>query len=209
MGFTAALYDAVLWRGERRGMRERRAAVLEQARGRTLEIGAGTGLNVPYYPEAVSELVLSEPVEAMSVRLARRAAEADAAIRVEPAPAEELPFEDDSFDTVVSTMVFCTVEDPERAIAEVARVLKPGGQLLFIEHVRSDSARLARWQDRLHGPWQLFGDGCNCNLPILDMVARALKVDRADRGKWDGMPRIVHPLVMGRAVPRLPALGGS
>ena len=72
-------------------------------------------------------------------------------------------------------MVICTVEDPDRALAEVRRVLKPGGQLLFIEHVRSDEPRLARWQDRLHGPWHAFGDGCNCNRPILDLVAAAVR----------------------------------
>jgi ubiquinone/menaquinone biosynthesis C-methylase UbiE len=200
MDFTAAFYDAVLWRGERRGMRERRRAVLGQARGHTLEIGAGTGLNLPYYPDTVSGLVVTEPVEAMAARLARRAAKQDAAIRVVSAPAEDLPFADDSFDTVVSTMVLCTVPDPERAIAEVARVLKPDGQLLFIEHVRSESPRLARWQDRLHKPWKAFGDGCNCNLPILDLVGEQIAVERVERERWRGMPRIVHPLVLGRAV---------
>lgn len=200
MGITAAFYEAVLWRGERRGMRARRAAVLADAHGRTLEIGAGTGLNLPHYPAAVSELVLTEPVKAMSVRLERRAAGAHLPARVVAAGAEELPFDDDSFDTVVSTMVFCTVEEPERALAEVARVLKPGGRLLFIEHVRSESARLARWQDRLHGPWKAFGDGCNCNLPILDMVGAAVHVERVEHDTWRGMPRIVHPLVVGRAV---------
>ena len=199
MGFTAAFYDAFLWRGERRGMRDRRQAVLGQARGRTLEIGAGTGLNLPYYPDAIGELFVTEPVAAMAARLEQRAAKQDR-IRVVAAPAEELPFDDDSFDTVVSTMVFCTVEDPERAIAEVARVLKPGGQLLFIEHVRSDSDRTARWQDRLHKPWRAFADGCNCNLPILDMVGEQIPVERVERDTWHGMPRVVHPLVLGRAV---------
>ena len=201
MGFTAAFYDAVLWRGERRGMREHRKAVIGQSRGRTLEIGAGTGLNLPHYPATVSDLFVTEPVEAMAVRLEQRAARQDPdRIRVVSASAEDLPFDDSSFDTVVSTMVFCTVEDPERAIAEVVRVLKPDGQLLFIEHVRSDDDRLARFQDRLHKPWKAFGDGCNCNLPILDLVADQIAVDRVERGTWRGMPRVVHPLVLGRAV---------
>ena len=200
MSLTSAFYDAFLWRGERRGMREHRAAVLGQAHGRTLEVGAGTGLNLPYYPDAVTELILTEPVDAMADRLARRAAKRDGATEVIAAPAEELPFPDNSFDTVVSTMVICTVDDPDRALAEITRVLKPGGQLLFIEHVRSDSPRLARWQDRLHGPWHAFGDGCNCNRPILDLVQGAVPVASVERGTWRGMPRIVHPLVMGRAV---------
>lgn len=200
MGVTAALYDAVLWQGERRGMRGKRASVLAGAYGRTLEIGAGTGLNLEHYPDAVGELVLTEPAEAMSVGLARRARKQGMPAHVISAPAEDLPFPDDSFDTVVATMVFCTVEDPERSIAEVARVLKPGGQLLFIEHVRSDSPRLARWQDRLHGPWRVFGDGCNCNRPILDLLSGGVEVERVDRSTWRGMPRIVHPLVYGKAV---------
>ena len=200
MGFTAAFYDAFLWRGERRGMRERRGAVLAAARGRTLEIGAGTGLNLPHYPASVDELVLTEPVDAMSVRLRKRAEEIGPHARVVGAGAEELPFPDDHFDTVVSTMVLCTVEDPERSVAEIRRVLRPGGQLLFIEHVRAESERLARWQDRLHKPWRVFGDGCNCNRPVLDLIGAGVALERVDRATWRGMPRTVHPLVYGRAV---------
>jgi SAM-dependent methyltransferase len=97
-------------------------------------------------------------------------------------------------------LVLCTVEDPERAIGEIRRVLKPGGQLLFIEHVRSESQRLARWQDRLHKPWFAFGDGCNCNRPVLDLISGGVSVERVERATWRGMPRIVHPLVYGKAV---------
>jgi ubiquinone/menaquinone biosynthesis C-methylase UbiE len=200
MGFTAAFYDAFLWRAERRGMRARRASVLAGAYGRTLEIGAGTGLNLEHYPDALDELVLTEPADAMSVRLTRRAARHGPHVRVVTAPAEDLPFADDSFDTVAATMVFCTVEQPERALAEVRRVLRPGGQLLFIEHVRSDSPRLARWQDRLHRPWRAFGDGCNCNRPLLELLGDGVSLQRVERGSWRGMPRIVHPLVYGKAV---------
>jgi ubiquinone/menaquinone biosynthesis C-methylase UbiE len=203
MGFTAAFYDAVLWRAERRGMRERRASVLAGATGRVLEIGAGTGLNLAHYPDAVDELVLTEPVEAMSVRLNRRAAKWGDRAQVVTAGAEELPFADDSFDTVVSTMVLCTVENPEHALAEINRVLKPGGQLLFIEHVRSDSPGLAKWQDRLHKPWFAFGDGCNCNRPVLDLLRGGVSVETVERATWRGMPRIVHPLVYGKAVSRI------
>ena len=203
MGFTAAMYDAVVWRGERRGMRARRASVLAGSYGRTLEIGAGTGLNLAHYTDAVYDLVLTEPVDAMAGRLRRRAAKIVPHARVVACPAEELPFEDDSFDTVVSTMVLCTVEDPDRAMAEIARVLKPGGQLLFIEHVRSDDPGLARWQDRLHKPWFAFGDGCNCNRPVLEHVRGAASIDRVERATWRGMPRIVQPLVYGRAVSAL------
>src|SRR5581483_7894264 len=91
-------------------------------------------------------------------------------VRIVRAGAEQLPFEDASFDCAVSTLVLCTVTDPERALEEIRRVLKPGGKLLFIEHVRADDEHLARWQDRLHGPWRWFGHGCNCNRPTLEMI---------------------------------------
>jgi len=135
----------------------------------------------------------------MCTRLHRRA-KADERARVVASPAEDLPFDDDHFDTVVSTLVLCTVEHPERALAEISRVLKPGGQLLFIEHVRSDDPKRARWQDRLHKPWFAFGDGCNCNRPVLDQLRGVVKVDRVERATWRAMPRIVQPLVYGRAV---------
>jgi ubiquinone/menaquinone biosynthesis C-methylase UbiE len=198
MGFTAALYDAVLWRGERRGMKDRRASILADARGRTLEIGAGTGLNLPYYPEHLDELVLTEPVKAMAVRLEKRA-QGRANTRVVSAGAESLPFDDDSFDTVISTMVFCTVDNPEQAAAEVSRVLKPDGQLLFIEHVRSSEEGLARWQDRLAKPWHAWADGCNCNRPLVDMISGSVRVESIEVASWTGMPSIVKPLVIGRA----------
>jgi SAM-dependent methyltransferase len=98
-------------------------------------------------------------------------------------------------------MVLCTVVDPEQAIAEIRRVLRPGGRLLFVEHVRAESRRLARWQDRLNGPWCAFADGCNANRPTRDLLqAGGLQVENLDRAKWRGMPVIVHPLAFGTAV---------
>jgi ubiquinone/menaquinone biosynthesis C-methylase UbiE len=102
---------------------------------------------------------------------------------------------------VVSTLVLCTVEDPERALAEIRRVLRPEGSLLFLEHVRSDDRRLARWQDRLHGPWRSFAEGCNCNRPTLDLLRRAGFAVSAADARWRRMPPIVRPLVSGRATP--------
>jgi ubiquinone/menaquinone biosynthesis C-methylase UbiE len=200
VGFFATLYDSVLWLGERSGMRDRRQRLLEGAQGRTLEIGAGTGLNLPLYPDHVDDLVALEPQRRMAVGLERRAGQLTRTLQVVNAPAEELPFADDSFETVVSTLVLCTVDDPERAVGEVGRVLRPGGRLLFLEHVRSDSPRLQRWQDRLHGPWRLFADGCHCNRDILALLENAMHVERVETGRWRRMPPIVHPLVMGSAV---------
>jgi ubiquinone/menaquinone biosynthesis C-methylase UbiE len=196
------VYDPILALGERRGMRERRRALLAGAAGRVLELGAGTGLNLPHYPPAVRELVLSEPEPAMRAVLERRVARSRRPARVLDAPAEALPFPDDAFDAVVSTMVLCTVGDVAAAIAETRRVLRPGGRLLFVEHVRAASPRLARWQDRLAGPWAAFAQGCRCNRPTDALLARELRLERVEHGRWRGMPALVHPLVVGEAVAR-------
>jgi ubiquinone/menaquinone biosynthesis C-methylase UbiE len=198
----ARVYDPILALGERRGMRERRRALLAGAAGRVLELGAGTGLNLPHYPPAVRELVLSEPEPAMRAVLERRVARSRRPARVLDAPAEALPFPDDAFDAVVSTMVLCTVGDVAAAIAETRRVLRPGGRLLFVEHVRAASPRLARWQDRLAGPWAAFAQGCRCNRPTDALLARELRLERVEHGRWRGMPALVHPLVVGEAVAR-------
>lgn len=197
--FSAAIYEPFLWLGERRGMRTRRRRLLAGASGRVLEIGAGTGLNLPHYPGDIEELVLAEPVEEMAERIDVSVRDDDLPVSVVQTPAEELPFADGSFDTVVSTMVLCTVTDPARAIAEIRRVLRPGGRLLFCEHVRSDSPRMARWQDRLAGPWASFAEGCRCDRDTLPAIAAELAVERVEREKWRGMAPILHPLVVGAA----------
>src|ERR1043165_3178784 len=139
----AFLYEPSLSLGERAGMREQRRALVARAAGRTIEIGAGTGLNLAHYPDDLDELVLAEPDADMRRRLAATLARSGRRARLIDAPAERLPFPDGSVDTVVSTLVLCTVDAPDLALQEIARVLAPNGQLLFIEHVRSDSPRLA------------------------------------------------------------------
>jgi SAM-dependent methyltransferase len=198
---SAVLYDPFFWLAERAGLAARRHALVQQARGRVLEIGAGTGLNLTHYPAAVEELVLTEPEEPMARRLEARLASLGRAGKVVRAPAESLPFADDSFDTAICTLVLCTVGDPERALAEIDRVLKPGGRLLFLEHVRSEDPRIARWQDRLHGIWLRCGHGCNCNRPTPALIERSpLEIEAIERGELPKSPPIVRPLVSGRAV---------
>ncbi len=202
----AALYDPLLWRGERAVLRGQRRDLLGQARGRTVELGSGTGLNLPHYPADLDELILTEPSAAMAARLERRLRADGRAARVIRTPAERLPLEDGSVDTVVSTLVLCTVDAPDAALREIARVLRPDGQLLFIEHVRADSPTLAAWQDRLAGPWRRFAEGCRCNRATVELMeAGALAVDRLEETSWRGMPSIVRPLVAGRARPRTAA----
>ncbi|HEX6460877.1 MAG TPA: class I SAM-dependent methyltransferase [Thermoleophilaceae bacterium] len=198
--FSARIYDPFLWLAERGGMAQRRRDLLASARGRVLEIGAGTGLNVRHYPPGIDELVLTEPVASMARRLERRAARHDGKPRVVVAPAERLPFPDNAFDTVVSTLVLCTVPEPDQALAEIRRVLKPDGALLFIEHLRSDVERWGRWQDRLERPWAAFASGCRCNRNTLDLLGESgMHLAELDRRKWRGMPRVVRPLAIGSA----------
>ena len=197
----AAMYDPFLALGERRGMRGRRAALLAGARGRVLEIGAGTGLNLPFYPPQLDALVLSEPDESMARRLESRRARERPDARVVRACADALPFADASFDAVVSTMVLCTVPNPEAAVAEVRRVLRPGGRLLYLEHVRSDGP-LGRWQDRAARAWAAFAAGCRCDRQTHHLLDRTFALERTIRAEWRGMPRLVRPLVTGAAVRR-------
>ena len=193
-------YDRVMAASERAGLREHRRRALAGASGRTLELGAGTGLNHDLYPDAVSELVLTEPFGPMADRLRRRVAGLDRPVEVVQAAAEHLPFPDDSFDTAACTLVLCTVDDPPAALRELARVLRPGGRLLFLEHVRAQDARLARWQDRLHAPWYVFGHGCHCNRDTLaTLEASPLEVETVERGTVPKAIPLVRPMILGGA----------
>jgi ubiquinone/menaquinone biosynthesis C-methylase UbiE len=198
----AAGYEHVLAPSERAGLADRRRALLADARGRLLEVGPGPGMNLPHYrPAQIEELVLAEPEEPMARRLERRVAEHGLPARVVRVPAEALPFDDGSFDAVVCTFVLCTVPEPEAALRELRRVLRPGGALLLIEHVRSESARLARWQDRLEAPWRWFAHGCHCNRRTADTLARsAFTVDRLEPGEVPKASPLVRPMISGRAV---------
>ncbi|HXF30130.1 MAG TPA: class I SAM-dependent methyltransferase [Solirubrobacterales bacterium] len=195
----AALYNPFLWGAEKLGMARRRRELLAQARGAVLEIGAGTGLNLRHYPAGLDQLVLAEPGERMGAHIDLDRAPAGVPVRLEQAPAEYLPFEDASFDTVVSTLVLCTVGDPRRAVAEVARVLRPEGCLLFLEHVRAEQPWRRALQRRSVRPWAAFADGCQCDRETLATIEAQMRITSIDRGSWRGMPAIVKPLVWGSA----------
>jgi SAM-dependent methyltransferase len=197
----AAIYDRGLKDTEEAGLREMRRETLRAARGRTIDLGAGTGANLDLYPEAVTELVLAEPGPHMMAQLRRKLAESPRSAELVEASAEELPFEDSSFDTAVFTLVLCTVPNPQRALAEAARVLKPGGRLLFVEHVRAEDPGLARWQDRLEGPWRFLADGCHCNRDTVATIeASPLKLEKVEHGRLPKAPPLVRPLIHGAAV---------
>jgi SAM-dependent methyltransferase len=215
----AAFYDRALKASEENGLGEMRRALLACARGRVIEIGAGTGVNLDLYGPDVEDLTLIEPDPHMGAKLRDRLGKRPAGspspgtatapvapstlvppARLCAAPAEALPFPDDTFDTAVATLVLCTVPDPAAAIAELSRVLKPGGRLLFIEHVRSADPGTARWQDRLEKPWRFLADGCHCNRDTeATLTTSAFEIESLDHGKLPKATAIVRPLIFGTA----------
>jgi ubiquinone/menaquinone biosynthesis C-methylase UbiE len=178
---------------------EARRRLVGPAEGRVLEVGGGTGFNLPHYGGAVSELVVADPNDGMLRRARRRAAKVGRRIETRRAPAEALPFADASFDTVVGSLVLCSVADQERALAEIRRVLEPGGRYLFLEHVRSDDPKLARRQDQLERIWRVVAFGCHPNRPTLSRIESVFDVEEVERGELPAGARIVRPYVLGHA----------
>jgi ubiquinone/menaquinone biosynthesis C-methylase UbiE len=194
----AAMYEQVIKSSEDAGLRAERRQLLVGAEGATIEIGAGTGLNVPLYPDHVTRLVLTEPDRYMRARLTRRVAEAHPAGEVVDAPAEQLPFADASFDTAVATLVLCSVGDQRNALQEIARVLKPGGKLLFLEHVRSEDEKVARFQDRIRPVCNLFG--CNPNRSTLAAIESSVfTVEDVRHAEVPRAPKFERPMIVGTA----------
>lgn len=202
-GFSA-LYDPCFKAAEEAGLREMRREVLSGARGSVLEIGAGTGLNLELYPhEGIESLVVTEPDPHMFKQLRERAPKVCAGAELVQAGGEDLPFDDDSFDTVTVTLVLCTVPDQAATLREIKRVLKPGGQLLFLEHVRSNHADLAKWQDRLEKPWRFLGDGCHCNRDTeAGLRAAGFELSGIEHPELPKAPPIVKPMAQGIATLR-------
>jgi SAM-dependent methyltransferase len=197
--FFAMTYDRQIAKTEKAGLRAMRQSLLAGASGRVLEIGSGTGANLPLYGDTVESLTLTEPETPMVKRLERRAREQAPSAKIFRAPAEDLPFEDDTFDVAVSTLVLCGVNDQPRALRELRRVLRPGGHLLFIEHVRSDDPRLARRQDRMNGLNRLVV-GCDCNRPTLDSIAsEGFDVANVEHRTLPKVPAFVGPAIVGSA----------
>jgi ubiquinone/menaquinone biosynthesis C-methylase UbiE len=198
----SAFYDRAFEATEEAGLREMRRDLLRQARGRVLELGSGTGLNLELYPrEGLDCLTLTEPDPHMFKQLRARAQKVCPGADLMQAGAEALPFDDDSYDTVVVTLVLCTVPDQPAALREISRVLKPDGQLLFLEHVRSPHSDLAKWQDRLEKPWQFLGDGCHCNRDTeAELKAAGFELSGVEHPELPKAPPIVRPMASGRAV---------
>jgi SAM-dependent methyltransferase len=202
--FFAFFYPRLVQRAEDAGQRETRRELVSQARGRTLELGSGSGLNLDHYTDAVTELILTEPSPHMLAHLRdglREHPPRAQSWKLVQTGAESLPFEAESFDTVVCTYVLCTVPDPGRAVDEVARVLRPDGALLFLEHVHAgEGTLLGRVQDLVEIPHRYIAAGCHPNRRTGDLLeASALQVERLEHGRQPASIPTVRPTIMGTA----------
>jgi len=173
----AALYDRLVFPQEVFGMRRQRARTAGAATGRVLELGVGTGLNLTFYDQA-DEVVAIEPDRHMLRRARRRAAAAPCPVRLLEAGAEALPFGAAEFDTVVVSLALCTIPDPDAALREARRVLKPDGRLLFLEHVRSSKPRVARMQDLITPFWSTVVGGCHPNRDTVRAIRLEFEIER-------------------------------
>ena len=198
----ACMYDRMCAGVEEAGLRSHRERLLAAARGRVLEIGAGTGANLPFYGSAVESVTATDPEPPMARRLARKVEQHGRRIEIVAAPAERLPLGAAEFDTVVCTLVLCTVRDQRRALEEIRRVLKPDGSLLFLEHVRSDDPKLAAWQDRLNPVNRAVACGCNCNRATVYAIRQAgFTITSLQNETLPKAPPFIRPLVIGAAQP--------
>lgn len=207
-------YDRQIAKAERAGVRAVRERLLAGAHGDVIEIGGGTGANLARYGPGVKSLTVTEPEPAMLRRLRRKSAELRPSAKILRAPAEDLPFPDQSFDVAVSTLVLCGVDDQPRALRELRRVLRPGGTLLFYEHVRSDDPAWARMQKRINWLNRLVVC-CDCNRPTLDTIRQAgFTVSEVEHTQLPKAPKFVRPAIVGSAaapaaaaINRLPVIG--
>jgi ubiquinone/menaquinone biosynthesis C-methylase UbiE len=200
--FFAATYNGQMRGTEKAGLGEMRRQLLALAVGDVLEIGVGTGANLAHYPASVASLTFTDSNAWMLKRLNPRVQAQPRDALVMRAPAEDLPFEDDSFDTVVSTLVLCGVDDQPRALREIRRVLRPTGRLLLLEHVRADDARLARKQDRMNWLNRVVVC-CDCNRPTLTTIEETgFDVGSLERAELPKTPSFVRPAIVGTATLR-------
>lgn len=196
------IYDRLLRPTERACLSAWRADLLTHAYGRVLEVGAGTGANLPYFPQAVRELVLVEPERILRGRLRRRLpAQPLWRVRVERRPLERLRFPSEHFDTVVSTLVLCSLPQPAHALTQMLRLLRPGGKLLFIEHVAAcDRPRRLRWQQLLEPLWKRVFGNCHLTRDTATLIeAAGFRFDSLTRTSMRGAFPLVRPSIRGVA----------
>lgn len=180
--------------------RRLRMELLAQVHGEVLELGIGTGLNLPHYPKTVTLLHAVDPADLLPKIVTERSASQSFPIRIQHVTAESLPYDDRSFDFAVSTWTLCTIPDAVKALREVGRVLKPDGMFLFLEHGRSEDESVAAWQDRLNPIQNIIGCGCNLNRRIDQLIIQAdLKIMTLDRFHMQNVPRLAGEMYSGAA----------
>jgi ubiquinone/menaquinone biosynthesis C-methylase UbiE len=193
------LYDLMSRRAENAGIAEMRRQLLAALEGDVLEIGAGTGASLPHY-ERAARVVALEPDPSMAKRLPAKTAEAKVPVEIRSGSADALPFPDASFDAAVSTFVLCSVADQATALAEANRVLKPGGKLVLLEHVRGDG-RIARWQERLTPLHRKMFGNCHLNRDTLAAATAAgFETAGVERTHLPGTHALVRPGIQGVAI---------
>jgi ubiquinone/menaquinone biosynthesis C-methylase UbiE len=178
-----------------------RRRALETAQGKVLEIGFGTGLNLPYYPQSVSEITAIDPENMLADKTARRIKESTMPVHfVQLDASGKLPFADATFDSVITTWTLCSIEQVDSALAEMRRLLKPNGHYIFLEHGRSDDAKTAHWQDRFNPIEKVIGAGCNINRPIDHLIkAAGFEIETLERFMMPKTPRILGEMYKGIA----------
>jgi ubiquinone/menaquinone biosynthesis C-methylase UbiE len=189
----ARFHDTVMGKAEAASLRQWRGELLGGVWGEVLEIGAATGANLTHYPSAVSRLVVTEPNASMRARLPEGIEAIDASV-------EELPFEDESFDAVVSTLVLCSVRDVEAALAEIRRVLRPGGRFIFIEHVASHDPSILRWQRLANPAWRVMAGNCHLTRDTATSIASAGFAVQHREAAITGVFRLARPSIRGIAI---------
>ena len=198
--FSAALYDFIMKGPEAAGLTDWRRELLAHAQGRILEIGPGTGVNLPLYPRSAEDLVALEPNTAMAERMDQRTYAGSGDVRIVEGYAHDIPFEDESFDTVVTTLVLCSVRDPVETLRELKRVLRPRGQLLYLEHVAAPEQGLRKWQDRVDPIWNRITGDCHLNRRTTEhLVAAGFEVEELEHAPMPRAPALVRPTIRGVA----------
>ncbi len=179
-----------------------RQSLVPAARGRVLEIGIGSGLNLPFYGSEVESVVGVDPSEELLEMARGRTRGAPFDVELQALSAEVLPFDDRRFDTAVTTWTLCSVPDARLALSELRRVLKPGGELIFVEHGRAEAPAVVAWQDRLNRLWGHLAGGCNLNRPVADMIREAgFRIEVLETGHLVKGPKLLTYLYRGRARP--------
>lgn len=179
-----------------------RARVVPAAEGRVLEIGIGSGLNLPYYGATVEQVIGLDPSPKLLAMTRESARRTSVPLELIESSAEAIPLYNRSIDTVVTSWTMCSIPDVQQALGEIRRVLKPGGRLLFVEHGRAPEPGVRRWQDRLTPVWRRIGGGCHLNRAISELIENAgFRIERLETGYMRGL-RPMTFMYEGRARPR-------